>query len=685
MKKIILLAAATLLIGWHATSVRAVDRFHNVLESSKSRPDLHHPRAVRPEHPFASQDQQAQRRATASAAITWVACPLEAQSLGAMCGTLPVPLDRRHPKEKKINIYFEVYLHTNPGPAESAILFNNGGPGGGTTDTDDRALAFTLLGQNLDAHDVLLIDDRGRGHSAPIDCQEIQHGLADTAQAITDCAAQLSDAASWYGTGDVAMDTEAVRAALGYDKVDYWGGSYGGEDVTAYATRFGQHLRSIVLDAPEGTPGLRAFSLDGNSARATSREIRLGCQRSPTCAMDHPNPDAEFERLIQAVRSKPLQGDAYDANGNLIHVQLDEGGLLFVAIYPIGHFVTTSELLAAANSLSRGDPAPLLRLGAEFPASLVADYGDPTSFSAGDYFAALCVDAHQPWGWSEPFSERERQFADAVANLPINHFAPFSKAAGTSLAVSFEKQCLSWQKPTPSEPVAPPNPTYPDVPTLVLDGDMDTVVPMEEVRKVAALFPGSTFLPVAEAGHVTAFETQCSLMLQSQFFETLQVGDIRCAELPETVWPALGRFPLNAVDARPAQVDPNEGNQIGEAERKVVTVAVATAIDALQRTTIGSGSGVGLRAGTFQTRYDDYGNQITTLANCSFAKDVTVNGTVMWGADLSFVADLAVSGTGTTGGNLHVEGAWQAPGPVGNFRVSGRLGSRRVAALVPEA
>src|SRR5262249_39776135 len=147
MKKLILLAAAILLIGWHTTSVRAVDRLHNVPESSKPRPDPRHLRAVRPQHPFASQDQQAQPRATASAAITWVACPPEAQSLGAMCGTLPVPLDRRHPKEKKINIYFEVYLHTNPGPAESAILFNNGGPGFGTTDTDDRDLAFTLLGQ----------------------------------------------------------------------------------------------------------------------------------------------------------------------------------------------------------------------------------------------------------------------------------------------------------------------------------------------------------------------------------------------------------------------------------------------------------------------------------------------------------------------------------------------------------
>ena len=96
-----------------------------------------------------------------------------------------------------------------------------------------------------------------------------------------DCAAQLGTRDSRYGTGDIAMDTDAVRSALGYDKVDYWGGSYGGEDVTAYATRFGEHLRSIILDAPMGTPALQPFILDGDNARATAREVRLGCQRSP--------------------------------------------------------------------------------------------------------------------------------------------------------------------------------------------------------------------------------------------------------------------------------------------------------------------------------------------------------------------------------------------------------------------
>ena len=89
-----------------------------------------------------------------------------------------------------------------------------------------------------------------------------------------------------------------------------------------------------------------------------------------------------------------------------------------------------------------------------------------------------------------------------------------------------------------------------------------------------------------ETGHGTILWTQCTANLQSQFFETLQVGDTSCTKTPETVWPALGRFPLVASQARPAEVMPGGGNQIGVAERKVVTVAVATAIDALKRGTI---------------------------------------------------------------------------------------------------
>jgi len=58
---------------------------------------------------------------------------------------------------------------------------------------------------------------------------------------------------------------------------------------------------------------------------------------------------------------------------------------------------------------------------------------------------------------------------------------------------------------------------------------------------------------------------------------------------------------------------------------------------------------------------------------------------VIWGADNSIVADLVLSGSGTVGRTLHITGFWNSFGPVGNFQVSGTLGGKRVAVLVPEA
>ena len=241
-------------------------------------------------NPIDSRAQATPLPASASPDIIWVQCPADAQALGATCGKLPVPLDRNDPQGSKIGIYFEIYTHTNTGPAESAILLNPGGPGAGTTSYRDLAVGY--FSANLDVHDLLLIDDRGRGFSGVIDCSELQEGTASFPDAEANCAVQLGAADSRYGTGDIAMDTDAVRSALGYDKVDYWGGSYGGEDVTAYATRFGQHLRSIILDAGGGAPALKAFWGDSLSAHSTLREVKLDCQRSPTCAPDHPDPTA---------------------------------------------------------------------------------------------------------------------------------------------------------------------------------------------------------------------------------------------------------------------------------------------------------------------------------------------------------------------------------------------------------
>jgi pimeloyl-ACP methyl ester carboxylesterase len=624
--------------------------------------------------------------ASATAAAITNTCSPDAQAFGAICGYVNVPLDRKHPSQATLAVYYELY-HFAPGAVESAIVVNFGGPGPATS--AERPLALYLYGQNLDKHDLLLIDDRGRGLSGLIDCEEFQHATAPWEQSVADCAAQLGNAASRYGTGDIAKDVDAVRAALGYDKVDYHGGSYGGADASAYATRFPSHLRSIVLDAPFGPTALDPFVRARLATQAVSRTISLLCSRSPSCAPDHRFPVAELNALIARIQRSPVEGSAYDSHGNILQVRMDESALMnFVLFTDAGSYVSNGEVLAAGQSLAQGDPAPLLRLGAEGYFPLIFDSGDPAVSSVGAAVATDCVDARQPWDWSESVPERKEQFAGAVAKLASDYFAPFSKSAATKLPFNaFAIVCQLWEKPTPSSPVVPPNAVYPKVPTLVLGGDVDTGVPLEQTAAIAALFPRSTLVPVAEAGHETVFWTQCAKNLAASFIDTLKVGDLSCTQTPEVVFPAVGRFPVLAKFARPANPDPSGQNQIAAAERKVVTVAVATVTDALQRGRLGfqglaTTDGVGLRAGTIHT---DYVAGSTTLSNCAFSKDVIISGTINWSANPSIVADLVVSGPGTAGGTLHIDGTVQATGPVGNLKVTGTLGGKRVAVLVPNA
>ncbi len=329
--------------------------------------------------------------------VILVTCPAEAQSYGAICGNIIVPLDWRRPNAGTIPINFEIYTHYAPGPALSAIFVNFGGPGPGTT--PERGSALYLYGANLDTHDLVLVDNRGTGLSGTLVCNELQYGLAPWDQAVADCAAQLGPAASWYGTGDIANDIEAVRAALGYNWVDYHGGSYGGADASGYVTRFPDHLRSVVLDAPYGTPaaaGEAVFLLEKFRTGAETRVVTQDCQNSVLCSVDHPSPPTEFDALIASIRANPVEGDAYNANGNPVHVLMDENGLLnWVIDNPTGNFASTGELLSAGAALARGDSKPLLRLGAENHWSVVANNGDPTVYSAAAGTANGCVDANR--------------------------------------------------------------------------------------------------------------------------------------------------------------------------------------------------------------------------------------------------------------------------------------------------
>jgi pimeloyl-ACP methyl ester carboxylesterase len=134
-------------------------------------------------------------------------------------------------------------------PAVGTIVPNPGGPGQSTIAS--AGLYTTALGPLRRDQDLLLIDPRGTGQSGVLQCPGLTaHDplSLDLRTVGTICGAELGPRAGLYGSAAVADDIDAVRAALGLDKLDLWGDSYGTFLMTVYAARHPQHVRSVVLD-----------------------------------------------------------------------------------------------------------------------------------------------------------------------------------------------------------------------------------------------------------------------------------------------------------------------------------------------------------------------------------------------------------------------------------------------------
>src|ERR1700755_2621819 len=184
--------------------------------------------------------------AAAAPVATFAKCGAAAAE-NARCGTVAVPLDRANPASATIPIAFQLTPHSDPGPAVSKIVMSNGGPGLSNLLSDP--IWRDRLAGALKTHDLIAIDHRGIGQSAAIDCPALQHVKGNQLDAARARGTSLGAASDRYGSGDVADDVDDVRAALGVDKIDYYGVSYGGVDVRAYAYRHPDPLHAAVLDS----------------------------------------------------------------------------------------------------------------------------------------------------------------------------------------------------------------------------------------------------------------------------------------------------------------------------------------------------------------------------------------------------------------------------------------------------
>jgi pimeloyl-ACP methyl ester carboxylesterase len=363
--------------------------------------------------------------------------------------------------------------------------------------------------------DIILFDQRGVGFSEPaLDCPaytELYLDLLDlqvdgsrlTAQEILErraeafvaCAADLSVVAdlSAYNTVASAADVNDLRLALGYEKVNLWGGSYGTRLALGVMRDFPEGVRSAVLDAPYGPEVDIYLATPGSFDRALSVLVQ-GCADDAACSAAYPDLREVLFDTVDRLSASPATVEVIHPFTRETYTKLLNGDgfteLVFRSLYDTSMRPLLPQAIYAASKGTFTSFLPTVTFD-----MLRQEYR-----SWGMYFSVLCNE-------EIPFSTKD-EFRAAVADHPelAGFFAGF-EVGGLAYAV-----CPGWDagqaNARENEPVRS------DVPTLIMAGEYDPIVPPGWGQQAARTLTNSHFFEYHGMGHgVTSGGCPHSMML----------------------------------------------------------------------------------------------------------------------------------------------------------------------------
>jgi pimeloyl-ACP methyl ester carboxylesterase len=590
------------------------------------------------------------------------------------CGSVRRALDPADPSRRSIDVGFR-WIPATAGatPGAPTIVAAEGGPGYPSTGSVDeyRGIYAPLLTHR----NLLMVDGRGTGLSALIDCKPLQKFLGRTSDAafaklVGACAVQLEQrygrgAADLFATAYDTDDMAAVLQRLGLGPVDLYGDSYGTWFVQSFLSRHAAQVHTVTLDSAYPVRDLDPWY--ASSGAAIRAAIDAVCARDAGCAAATKGQGTATDRLgrlLAVVRKHAISGVTRDAGGTPTDARVGPRQLVDLAQDAGSDPVVYRELDAAVRAALHGDRAPLLRLEAQ---SRAYDHGyEPASYySDGAYFAVACVDYPQLFSMASSPAQRRVELAARLAHPPVGAFGPFTAREFASMSAYSEpySACLDWPAPTHVAPVIAPGatPLPASIPVLVLGGDLDSLTPLSDVLRFApGLGANVRVVTLRNSVHVTSEGDtmlndgkRCARQIVRRFVAapaSLQTLDARCAAaIPPVHTP--GGFPTRLARAAAAH---GFGPRY---VRRAVTVAAGAAADAtVRRFYSGVAHGPGLRGGTFTTRGEE--RVRLHLRRIRFVRDATVTGTAVWRPETGAVrAVLTVRSPGH--GAVHVTVAWR--------------------------
>jgi len=427
------------------------------------------------------------------------------RQVDARCGTLTIPEDRSNPSGRQIELHVAVIPAIKRNHQSDPLFLLAGGPG--QSAIEEYPAVIGLLFNIHEDRDIVLVDQRGTGESNPLRCLTPEDEDLDedeVLEKLKSCPASLDADLRFYNTEIAMTDLDEVRSALGYDKINIYGASYGTRAALTYLRMFPEHVRTVTLDAVVD-PSFILFMDAAGDGQSALDNFFARCEADDACKTTFPNLRNEFDELLKRVEETPAEITIpHPLTNKPLELTVTNqviGNMVFNTLY--APEIVTTLPLSIHEAYANENYVPLISQAFLVNAGLYD----------GMFYAVACTE-------DAPLIS-----SDEAAQLSEG-------SAFGDRTVDFADVCAEWQKGTVSPQFR--EPVVSDVPALILSGDSDPITPPWHAEKVTEHLTNDLHLVFSGMGHGN-ISNNCSIDIFESFIENASIEglDTSCVESVE--------------------------------------------------------------------------------------------------------------------------------------------------------
>ncbi len=411
-------------------------------------------------------------------------CRLEGSGRQALCGTHEVWEDRAAKQGRKVPLKVVVVPALASSPAPDPVVLLAGGPGQGAAKL--AGYMVPVLERINRNRDLLFVDQRGTGASRPLECDPVPND-APLALQFDDtyreddfrkCLAGYDADVRLYTTPIAMDDLDEVREALGYEKLNLYGISYGTRAALVYLRQHPEHVRTVML---EGVAPM-SLLLPLNVARDSQRALELlftHCEQDEACTKRYPELRGRFNALLAQLQKEPVRTRVENPLTG-VPEDLTISHTTFVSVLRGVLYMPemTSLVPLVLDRATQGDWRPLVAIHHGLGG------GTEPNMSQGMFLSVVCAE-------DAPLISDEALTRESKDTW-----------LGETMVRTMLKPCAFW--PKGELPKGYREPVKSDVPVLLLSGELDPVTPPSWAEDAMRTLTNSRHVVLPGVGHGTS-------------------------------------------------------------------------------------------------------------------------------------------------------------------------------------